>query len=82
VSYFADDIDKCDQKRDTVILVNVKNGPKADYALPAVSCIGNTISLSGTNTMAGFNIVGYKWEFPDSSKADTKDVSRIFQKRG
>lgn len=82
VTYFADDIDKCDQKRDTVIIVNVKNGPRADFALPAVSCIGKTISLTGSNTMAGFNIVGYKWEFPDNSQLTTKDVSRVFQTGG
>jgi hypothetical protein len=82
VTYFADDIDKCDQKRDTVIIVNVKNGPRADYALPAVSCIGNTISLNGTNIVPGFNITGYKWEFPDGSQLNTKDVTRVFQTGG
>lgn len=82
VSYFADDIDKCDQKRDTVIVVNVKNGPRADYAIPPVSCIGNAVRLSGMNTVAGFNITGYKWEFPDSSQLNTKDVTKVFQKGG
>jgi gliding motility-associated-like protein len=77
VTYYAEDIDKCDQRRDTVITVVVKDGPIADFAIPAVNCVGSSINLSAGN-VTGFKVTGYKWYFPDGTTENTKDVSRTF----
>lgn len=77
VTYYSEDIDKCDQRRDTVITVVVKEGPVADIIIPAVNCVGRTINLSAAN-VTGFKVAGYKWEFPDGSTGNTKDVSRTY----
>ena len=81
VTYYSADIDKCDQKRDTIITVIVKDGPVADFTVPPVNCVGSTINLSGT-ALPGFKTLGYRWSFPDSSKADTKDVTKIYNTGG
>jgi len=81
VTYYSSDIDKCDQKRDTVITIVVKEGPVADYTVPAVNCVGNTIKLSASST-TGFTISGYKWSFPDGTSGNTRDVTKVYTTGG
>ncbi|MFN5020861.1 MAG: gliding motility-associated C-terminal domain-containing protein, partial [bacterium] len=76
------DLDNCSKTEDTVIHVQVKEGPKPAITAPGVVCMGKEASFTGSNNTQGFNVVSHQWDFPDGSQSNARSVKKIFTVAG
>lgn len=76
LTYASSDLDNCSKTEDTVIHVQVKEGPRPAITAPGVVCMGKEASFTGTNNALGFNVVSHQWDFSDGSQGNARSVKK------
>lgn len=78
ITYGAAVIENCSQTENAEIKIVVKPGPVADFTTSGGNCLGDTVHFSGIANPNGFTIDRFLWNFDDSTKALSKDTSKVF----
>ena len=78
VIYQSAVIQNCSQVDSANVKIVVKDGPVADFSIPALNCSKDSVHFTGTSTTAGFNIINYLWNFDDATTQNTVNAVKKF----
>jgi|GEM_PF-385300 len=62
--------------------VNVGDKPLADFSVPALNCLNDTVYFTHIPPAGSFTITGYLWNFDDGSTQNTIDAKKKFTTAG
>jgi len=78
VTYTATQIDNCSQTENYNIQIIVKLPPTADFSVPAINCLRDTVHCIHVPVTGPFTITDYLWNFDDATTQTTIDAVKFF----
>ncbi len=82
VTYTANEIDNCSQTENYNIEIVVKLPPVANFSVPAINCLKDTVHLIHVPVAGPFTITNYLWNFDDATTQSTINASKLFATPG
>jgi gliding motility-associated-like protein len=82
VTYSAPQIDNCSQTENYNMEIIVKLPPTADFTVPLINCLYDTVHFIHVPVAGPFTITNYLWNFDDATTQTTMDAHKLFTAPG